>query len=176
MAEPIRPTAAKTFGRTNWIYVPAIANTSAPTAAEINSASGLDITNMLYADAFGGVTAEPTRVTAPSRVGDTESYDAFGRTTYGIEDLVYSFDPQAAGGADGKKAKEKFAEGTTGYLVKRTNVAKATTPAAGQFVSVYPVVMGAQLEVETGDGESAESAIRQPVSVTNQPKLNVAIV
>src|SRR5690349_20072716 len=148
MAEPIRPTAAKTFGRTNWIYVPTIANTAAPTAAEVNSASGLDITNMLYADQFDGVTAEPSRVAAPRRIGDTESYEGFGTTTYGIGDLVYSFDPQAAGGSNGKKAYEKFPAGTSGYLVRRSNVAKATTPAAGQFVSIYPVTFGAQLEVD----------------------------
>lgn len=175
MAEPIRPAGVQTFGKTNWIYVPVIADTDAPTVAEITSASGLDVTNMLYGEQFTGVSAESSRVSSPPRLGDTESYESFGRTTYGMGDLVYSFDPQSATAADGRKAFEALPEGTTGYLVKRVGISKATAPAAGQKVSIYPVAFGAQLEIEVGDGEAAESAIQQPVTVTNAPTLNVEI-
>lgn len=176
MAEPIRPNPAKAFGRTNYIFVPTIADPAAPTVAEVTGSSALDLTNMIYADGFDGVTADSTRVTAPRRIGDTKVFQSLGPTSYTISDLVYTFDPQAAALSNERKAYEKLPDGTTGYLVVRRNVPKATAPAAGQKVTVIPIRVGAPVETEQGDAEAAEVAVRQAVEVTNDPATAVAIL
>ena len=175
MTAPIRPASVKTFGKQNWIYVPTIADIAAPTAAEVNSASGLDLSGYLFVDGFDGVTGDTTRVTDPRRIADTVTYEGIGTSSYSMSDLQYAFDPQAAALSNGKKAFEKLPEGTSGYLIRRLGIDRNTTPAAGQFVSVFPVSFGVQLEVEVGDAESAVVAIRQPVAITGAPSINVAI-
>lgn len=174
MAEPIRPAATSTFGRENWIFVTAVANQAAPTAAEVNAATGLDITRILMAST-GQPTQNTNRVTAERRLGDTTQYEFIGTTTYTGGDLSYAFNPQGAPASDGKKLWEKIPAGTTGFLIRRMGVARATTPAAGQFVDVYPVEFGPSLPGSSGDGESSEAVAVASFAVTGPPSLNVAI-
>lgn len=176
MAAPIRPNGVKTFGKEKYIFVPTVASVTAPTATEINSASGLDLTGFLYVDGFDGPSAEAGRVTAPRRVGDTESYEAIGTTSYTFSNLVYAFDPQAATGAVGKKAYEKLPEGTTGYIVQRLGIDRDTDVAAAQRVNLFPIQVGPQVIGRTGDDESAEVSVTQGVAITGKPTLDVAVV
>lgn len=176
MAEPLRPTSAPTYGRKNWIFVSTIASASLiPTTLEVNAVGSLDFTNM----AFQGSTDRPTQntnhVTAERRIGDLTIYEQLGTTTYAGGKLTYSFDAQSAALSTGKKAYEKFVAGTTGFLVERLGKAKATTPAAGDFVNVYPITFGPSQVTEAGDGESAEAAAQCDYVVTGQPAFNVAL-
>ena len=177
MAEPLRPASAPTYGRKNWIFVATIASSSLiPVATtEVNAAGSLDFTNI----AFQGSTDRPTqttnRVTAERRIGDTTIYEQVGTTSYAGGNMTYSFDPQAAALSNGKKAYEKFVAGTTGFLVERLGKAKATTPAAGDFVNVYPITFGPSQPTETGDSESSEAAAQCTYAVTGQPAFNVAL-
>lgn len=174
MAEPIRPAATSTFGRENWIFVPTVADQDSPAVAEVNSASGLDISRVLMAST--GRPAQATnRVTAERRLGDTEQYEFIGTTTYTGGDMTYAFNPQGAAASDGKKLWELIPGGTTGYLVRRMGVDSATTPAAGQFVDVYPVEFGPSIPGTSGDGEEAESIASASFAVTGPPSFNVAI-
>jgi hypothetical protein len=164
MTAPVRPNGVQAFGKEKWAYTPTIASTSLiPTTAEATSASGIDLSGYLYADGFDGVTAEPTRNTAPRRLADTQVYDTLGTTSFGVSDLNYAFDPQAAALSNGKKAYEKLPEGTSGYLIRRLGIDRNTDFATGQFVDVIPVTFGPQTVVKTGTDESAEVAIRQAV-------------
>ena len=174
MAEPLRPNATPTYGRENWLFVPTIASTTAPTAAEINAASGLDITRILFAST--GKPAQSTnRVTAERRLGDTQTYEAIGTSTVTGGDMVYAFADQAAAGEDGKKLYELIPEGTTGFLVQRRGVSRATAPATGQFVNVYPVQFGPSFPADAGQDESAESAMSCAFAVTGPPAINKAL-
>lgn len=176
MAEPLRPASAPTFGKKNYIFVATIASGSLiPTTLEVNAAGSLDFTNIAFADGMTRPTQTTNRVTAERRVGDTIIYEQVGTTTYQGGDLVYSFDPQSAAASNGKKAYEKFVAGTTGYLVERLGKAKATTPAAGDFVNVYPVTFGPSQPTETGDAESVEAAAQCTYAITGQPAFNVAL-
>lgn len=175
MAAPIRPNGVQTFGKEKWSFVTTIANKNAPTAAEINAASSLDISGFLYSEGFEGFNAEPSRVNAPRRVLDTVVNQSLGTTTFSMSDLLYSYDPQAAAASDGKKALEKLVEGTTGYFVRRLGIDADTDFAAGQFVDVVPVALGPQVPVKTSSGEEGEAAIRQAVSVTGEIARNKAI-
>lgn len=176
MAEPLRPTPASLYGKENWIFVLTVAaGTLIPTALEANAATGLDITNILFAD-----TAKPSqttnRVTQERRVGDTVLAEFIGSTTYQGGEMHYQFDPQAALASNGKKAFEKFtAAGTSGFLIERLGVAKATTPAAGQFVNVYPVQIGPSFPARAGDNETAEAGMTATFAVTAAPAISVAL-
>lgn len=175
MAAPIRPSSVKTYGRDKWVFVPTLTSQTAPSLAEINAASALDVSKMLFHD-----TAKPSQSTnlvrRERRLGDTTTFEQVGTTDYSLGELKYQFAPQAAALSDGKKAFEKFPEGTTGFMVRRMGIAVDTDMAVGQFVDTYPVEVGPQMPTETGDGDTAESAFVQSVAVTGPPTFNRAIV
>lgn len=176
MAAPIRPAAAKAFGREKWMFVPTIANTASPSlASEINAAGSLDVTMMFFTSS-ARPDASVNMAKAARRLGDIESYEFVGETSYTLGEIRYSFDPQAAALSNGVKAFEKFPAGTTGYLVRRLGIDRNTDFAVGQFVSIFSVEFGPQVEVTEGDGESAEVAIKQGVALNAPPVLKKAIV
>ncbi len=178
MAEPLRPLPAKVFTRENVIYVATIASaTLAPTAAEANAAGSLDVTNMAFADAAPSPEQNTNLVEQQRRLGDGGVYQFVGTTTYTGGQVTMQFNPQGAALADDVKAWEKFAVGgVTGFLVVRLNVAKATTPAAGQFVDVYPCEFGPFMPTKSGEGEGAEGAMRGSWAITSVPKFKLAIL
>lgn len=178
MAEPLRPDPAKTYGRENWIFIPSIASaTLAPTVAEITGASALDITRIAFAGATPELSASTNRVRQERRAGDTSSYEYIGETSYEGGEFMAAWNPQAAAASDGVKAWEKFPAGTTGFFAKRENVGRATTPTAGEFLSVvYPVEFGPRLPMKQGDAEAAQSSFRSTFAVTGEPAFKVAIL
>lgn len=180
MTEPTRPAAAKLFGRSNWIFVPTIASaTLAPTAAEINSASALDITNMLMKGSEPKPTQNTNLVDQQERFGDTTVSQFVGKTTYGGGTVVHQFNQQGAAASEGVLAWEKFLNsgGTvTGYFCERTNTPKATTPIAGHFVNTYPVEIGPSMPTTAGDGENAEGAATFTYAITAAPAFKKAIL
>lgn len=175
MVAPTRPAGTKQYLRDKWVFVPTLTSTTAPSLAEVNAASALDITKMMYAS-----SARPTQSTnmarAPKRLGDAASYEFVGESQASIGEIRYSFNPQGAALSEGKKAFEKFPAGTTGFLVNRLGIDRDTDLAVGQFVTVYPVEFGEQHETPEGDGEGAEVAIVQPVAQTGPKSLNKALV
>lgn len=175
MAEPLRPTPAKTYGRKNWIFVPTIASAAAPTAAELTAASALDITNIAFADGEPTPTQSTNLVAQQRRVGDTTENQFVGTTTYAGGDMTYALDPQAAALSSGVKAWETLGAGTTGYLVRRLGVSKATAVTAGQFVDVFPVEFGPSMPTESGDGESREAAAVCTFAIVGQPQFRKAV-
>jgi len=174
MAEPLRPSATPVHGRESWIFVPAIADKAAPTVAELTAAGSLDVTRIVFADS-GKPSQSTNRVTQQRRLGDTTVPEFIGDTSYTGGDLTYALDPQAAAGADGKKMWELVPEGTTGYLVRRLGVPRATAPTAGQFVDVYPVGFGPSMPTTVGDAESAEAAAMCTFAVTDTPEFLAAV-
>lgn len=174
MAEPLRPTARKTFGKTNWIFVTTLASQTAPSAADVNAATGIDVTRILFAST-GKPTQSTNRVTNERRLGDTKTYEFIGITNVTGGDMLYAFDPQGAAASDGKKFFEKIPDGTTGFLIERKGLGRAVTPAAGQFVNVYPVEFGPSFPAEAGDAEAAEAAMTVTFAVTGDPTINAAI-
>lgn len=178
MAEPLRPNPAKVYTRQNWIFVPTIASaTLAPTVAEITAASALDITNIVFQDGAPAPSQSTNLVEQNRRLGDASLFQFVGTTTFTGGEITIQFDPQSAALSDGVKAWEKFnAGGVTGYLCRRMNVAKATTPIAGQFVDTFPCEFGPFMPTTSGDGESAESAATGSWAITSQPKFKLAIL
>lgn len=178
MAEPIRPAAAKLYGRSNWIFIATIASaTLAPTVAEVTATSSLDVTNMLIDGSEPRPDQSTNLVDQNRRFGDTVLYQFLGTTTLSGGELMFSFNQQGAALADAVKAWEKFsAGGVTGFFANRGNVDKAVTPVAGQFLDVYPVEVGPGLPVPSGDGEAREGAFKCSYAITSKPAFKIAIL
>lgn len=177
MTEPIRPAAAQTFGRKNWIWVPTggIASIQAPTVAELTAVSILDITRIAFADSTRP-TPNTNTVDQERRYGDTVLFQFIGTTTFGAGTVHYAFDPQGAPASDGVKAYEKFtAGGSSGFFVDRLAVARAVAITAGQFVDVWPATVGPSFPSPAGDGESQEAGMVATFVVTSDPAIKVAV-
>lgn len=168
MPKPMRPDPAVTYGRENWIWVPAIANIQTPKLTEVTATSALDITDILF-DATGDPTQSTNRVTAERRKGDTAQYERIGTTTFGGGEMLYALSPQAAAASPGKKAWELFLGGVDGFLVRRLAVAKETDFAIGQFVDVFPNSFGPSMPTKAGAGETGEAAATCAFAITAQP-------
>ncbi|WP_370290241.1 hypothetical protein [Nocardioides sp.] len=177
MPEPLKPAAAKLFGRANWVYVPTVsgfATGTGPTVAEATASSGLDISRILFE---GGI--EPTQntnlVEQQRRFADTTVNQFIGQTTYTGGTFVFQFDQQGAAGSDGVKAWETFRLGVSGFFLRRMNVARATNFTAGQFVDVFKVETGPAMPIAQGSGENAEGAASASFALTADPIFKVAI-
>ena len=175
MAAPIRPASSKAYGREKWVWVPTIANITAPTVTEVTAGTALDISCYLF-ESSARPSASTNLVERERRICDTTTFQQVGTTTYAGGEMVASFDPQAAALSDGKKAWEKFPEGTTGFLVRRLGTAVATDLASGQFVDVFPVEFGVPVPSTVGDGESRENSFTSTFAITSTPAFNKAIV
>lgn len=179
MAEPLRPAATKTYGRKNWIWIPTWAGYDAgtgPTVAEITSASGLDITRILFASGQPAPSQSTNLVSQERRAGDTETVQFVGETTHAGGEMQYALASQASPAADGVKLWELIPAGTTGFLVRRLGVARATTPIATHRVTGWKIENGPSLEIEVGDGEAAEAGAVCTFAVLAPPVQRVAIV
>lgn len=179
MADPLRPAATKTYGKKNWIWIPTWSGYSAgtgPTVAEITSASGLDITRILFADGAPAPTQSTNLVEQQRRWGDTSSVEFIGETKHAGGQMEYALGSQAAALADAVKLWELIPEGTTGFLVRRLGVLRATTPIAGHRVTGWQIEVGPSLEFEKGDGENAESGAMCTFAVLAPPVQRVAVV
>ncbi|HET8614290.1 MAG TPA: hypothetical protein VFL94_02110 [Actinomycetales bacterium] len=175
MTAPIRPAAAKAYGREKWLFVPAIADPDAPKVTEINAGGGLDMSCYFYTDS-GRPDVSQNRVQAPQRICDTEQFESLGSASWTGGDALYAVDPQGATGSDGKKALETLPEGTTGFLVRRFGIQVDDDVATGDFVSAFPVEWGVVLDTTEGDGEAAEVAIKQAYAITGRPSILKAVV
>lgn len=179
MAEPLRPAATKTFGYKNYILIPTWATYTAgtgPTVAETNSASGLDITRIVFDGGGPFVTQATNLVEQQRRWGDTTVSEFVGTTKYSGGQLDYALASQAAPAADGVKLFELIPAGTIMYLIRRLGIARATTPIATHRISGVRVEFGPSLEIEHGDGENAEAGATCMFAVLDPPVQRVAIV
>jgi len=183
MTEPLRQASAPLYGRQNWFYIPACAGYAtgvAPTVAEMTAGSAFDMTRTAFADAAPNPTKNTNVVDQNPRFGDTTLGQFIGKTTLVGGDIKYAFDPQAAAGSNGKKMWELLGAGadviTSGFLVRRQNVPRATAIAIGQFLEVYKADISRSIPMPDGDGEAAEGGAICTFVITDPAFLaNVAI-
>lgn len=177
MTAPIKPTKKAANGKDTWWLLPAVADLAAPTVAEINAVTGLNITCFMLSDQEGlGGTTE--RVTLPRLLCETTTSESIGDTVVSMPDLQIVLDPQAASGANDKKAYEKIRTGYSGVLVRRQNVtADQATPegVAGQFVDAARVNVATAIPNKTASDATGIYTATAAVAVTDF-EFNVAIV
>jgi hypothetical protein len=174
MTAPIKPQKVQANGKDSWWFVTAIADMTAPTAAEVNAGTGLNISCYLLAEQEG-VTSNAEKVRLARLLCETTTTEGLGEQTFSLADIQGVFDPQAASGADGKKAWEKFKDGASGYLVRRQAVVATTGDAvAGQFVDVFKVDVGQAVPGKTANDASGIYSFTAPVALLDQ-KFNRAV-
>ena len=178
MVAPISPAKKLSYGKDTWWLVPAGANKNAPTVAEVNSASGLNLAGVLLQD-FEGMTSSTDKVTIPAVMMETSVTEVSGATTHSMADMQVTFQPQAAGGTAGKEAWELVNGGSfEGWAVRRQDVDSSLSDAvtAGQFVDVVPVEIDQPIPGRTSSGPEGIYIFTAPVSVTGDPAFNKAVV
>lgn len=157
---PMPPTVKSQGNTTLIVLTAAPANPLAPTKAELNA--GEFITCHIYGD----FSAQPTQNVgeAPRKMCSKSVPQQFGNVTFPINDIQYSYDPQALAtpGAPANKAMEALAEGTEVYLVEGAGIdGKTSALGTGDVVNLYHVECGLQRRGRTGDGEFDELSITQ---------------
>ena len=177
MAAPIKPKQHTALKKDRWWLVPAIADTSAPTALEVNAAGGIYATCFLLEDQ-GGVTKTVNKVQLTRLLCDTAQPEALAPATFSMSDIVGVFDPQAASGDNDKKLFEFLRDGFTGYAVREQNKVNDTDDqvTAGEFVDVVPVDIDAAWPDKSGTGPEGFYTFVCGVAVTGTPVANVAVV
>lgn len=178
MAAPIKPQKVTANGKDSWFFAPAIADMTAPTAVEINAATGLNISCFLLAEQEG-VTSNAERVQLARLLCETSTSEALGEQTWSLADLQGVFDPQGATGSDGKKAWEALKDGIAdGYLIRRQGVKALddnSEATAGQFVDVFHVETGKATPGKSSNDASGIYTFTAPVGLLGQ-EFNVAVV
>lgn len=174
MAAPIKPPLVRAFGNDSWLFVIAVADKEEPTALEIEAGTGFNLSCTLFGEQEG-FSATTEKVTLPRRLCETVTFETNGPTAYSAPDLMVSFDPQAAAGADGKKAWEVMDDNIDGFLIRRQGALATTVVTAGEFVDVVPVNLAVKVPTKTGTGADGVYAFTQAVSITDTPAWNVEV-
>lgn len=176
MTAPITATKQPANGKTTYWLVPAVASLAAPTVAEVNSASGLNITGFMMADQ-DSFTAATSKVTLPRLLIETSTTQAIDETTWDMPDIVGVFDPQAAAGANDKKFWALVKDGYDGFIVRRQNVVSKTDVAvsAGQFVDVADITIAVPTPGQSATDASGVYTFVAGCTILT-PKFNVAVV
>lgn len=130
-------------GNTTVLIVPAIADTSAPTSAELTGESVIDISCYLTAD--GWAPSQEQASIDDSRLCSRQTFNRPGQKTYGLE-ITY-IDNTNSEYSDDNLASETLVEGSDHYLVVRRGVPYEEPVESGQVVQVWPVTAGMQRDV-----------------------------
>jgi hypothetical protein len=140
MTAPITAAKKAAIGRDTWWLFPACADLTAPTAVEINSASGLNITGFLLGEQ-DGFQAATSKVSLPRLLIETSTTEGLDTTLWSLPDFVGIFDPQAAASANDKKFWALVKDGYTGFVARRQNIVSNVSDAAvaAQFVDVASI-------------------------------------
>lgn len=177
MVAPTKPQKVQANGKDSWFWVPAVADLTAPTVAEVNAVSGVNISCFLLAEQ-DGVTSNVEKVRLARLLCETSTTEGLGEQTWSLADIMGVFDPQAASGSDSKKAWELFQDPITpGFLVRRQGVtADSATPeaVAGQFVDVFKVEVAQATPGKTSTGSDGIYSFTAGVALLDQ-EFNVAV-
>jgi len=177
LAAPLKPQKVTANGKDTWWFVPAIADLSEPTVAEINAASGLNATCYLLAEQ-DGITSTTEKVALARLLCETTTTEGLGDTTFSMSDVQVVFDPQAASGSTGKEAWDLMSSGFKGYAVRRQGVRALDDGdvAVGQFVDVVPVEVAPLTPGKSSTDASGIYTASAAVAVTATPSFNVPVV
>ena len=175
MAAPIKPGLHSVLQRNSYWLVPAL---TGPKKTEIEAVGGLYITCFLTEEGSTGWTVSFNKGTAPRLICNATTPEIKLPSTTQGADLIGAVDPQAASGANDKKAFEFLRNGFTGYMVRRHNVLNnaADTVTVGEFVDYAPVDITEAIIDQTATGAEGVYVFKAGVSVTGDPVVNVAVV
>lgn len=176
MAAPIKPKKHTSLKKDAWWLVPAIADTSAPTALEVNAVGGIYATCFLMQDQ-GGVTKTVNKTQLAALLCEDATSEALTPATYSMSDIVGVFDPQGTAASNDKKLFEFLRDGFTGYAVRRQNVLNDVDDqvVVGEFVDVVPIEIDSAWPDKSAAGPEGFYTFTCGAAVTGPPVANVAV-
>jgi len=155
-------------GNVKVAWVVTIANTAAPTAAELTAGSVVDLSCYLTADGFTPALDE--QVIVDQRLCDTATFEKPGRATRSLN--IRWIDNSNTALAN--LALTTLIPGTSGFIVVRRGMAYATAFATTQKVDVWPTTCG-QYGDEPPEANSVLK-VAQKMFITDAVQLRKAVV
>lgn len=166
------PPGIDAAGKGAVYWVPALADPSAPTVAEI--AAGVVLSCAL--DTWPTTVDQST--TSKSKYCDAQPRQRLGKPQYSAGPIVYDYDPQGVDTSGNYGYYDDLTPGLDGFFIDRRGIDSKAAVAAGQKVDVWPARLGARVRVDIDptntDGESLRT--QQSVSVTGEVLFDVEIV
>lgn len=152
------------------LLVPAIANTSAPTVAELTAVGVVDISCYLTAGGYKPSLSE--QVITDDRLCSTQTFEQKGRSQRGL-DVEYIDNTNSPSATLYNKAKDTLIPGSAQFLVTRAGKPFGDAIVAAQKVGVRPIVAGEYNDMPP----EANSVLKtgQKLFVTGQTKTGVAV-
>ena len=121
------------------LIVPAIANTDAPTVAELTAVGVVDIS--CYLTAGGWKPSLSEQVITDDRLCTTQTFEKKGRSQRGL-DVEYIDNTNSPNATLYNKAKDTLVPGSAHYLVTRAGLPYETAVAAAQKFSIRRIEAG----------------------------------
>ena len=122
------------------LIVPAIANTDAPTLAELTASGAVDIS--CYLTGSGWKPSLSEQVINDERMCTTQTYEKKGRSQRGLE-VEYIDNTNSPNAAEFNKAKDTLIPNSSHFLVTRTGLPyESALAATTQKVTIYPIDAG----------------------------------
>jgi hypothetical protein len=164
------PNSTRADGNQKTVWVPTIADTTAPTVAEVTAAGAKDLSCWFTADGWNPSLDES--VINDARLCDTATFQRKGRNQRSLV-VKYIENPLAADQATNNVGFVTLAPNSIGFFVVRRGAAYSGALAATQLVQVWPVEMGEfdPLPPE----ENGVFNIQQKAFVMNLVRLSVPI-
>lgn len=178
MADPIKPRQHSALKKTRFWAVPAIADTSAPTADEINSVGSFYFTCFVPEEYGAGWTPTFNKGTGLRLLCSASTPEVLNPTSFAGNDIVVVVDPQAEASDNDKLAFEFFRDGFTGYLVRSLNVDNDESDAVegGEFVDIAPAEVSAMVTDLSSTDANGVFVARAGVAITGDVVTNVEVV
>lgn len=168
---PVSPTGINAAGKVALYFVPALADPAAPKLTEVQA--GINLSMIAYAWDPNGTQEKQERY----RYGSKNGGNSLGTIKYEAGALEYDYDPQAVDVTTGDyKHYSVLAPGTKGFILDRRGLAPDVAPAAAQYCSVFPVVLGERLPITVDPKSAGETLrVRQELAITGDVILNAKI-
>lgn len=160
------PAGQAADGRGLVLFVPSIADTTAPTDEELDAVGVVPLTYSLVPDGFRHETTE--NVIASGRYTLKQVLELAGTVTDTLEVQYVS------NASNPTPAEEALGEGVTGYIVHRLGIANEVAPTVGQKVDVIPIRAGVQRKVAPTANTELQKV--QKLFVTGTVQRDVEIV
>jgi hypothetical protein len=135
------PDGVDAQGNESVVWVPVLADPTAPTIAELNAATSINISCSIRAFSPNAEQSTSEDIRHCSR----ETFENPGRVKWTIDDVEFIDDPQAD--PTGDYLHKSIERGDLGHIVRRRGFDAQTEPyAVGQKVTVFPVIAGQQID------------------------------
>ncbi len=154
-------------GKERWDIVTSIANTSAPTAAELNA--GVRVSQYMTKDGATGFTADTADAPTTSKESTVQTAV---NGMISLNNPRMRFKRQTPLGTD--PAFNATPRDGTAYAVRRNSLAAATAYATGQLVDIFPVQFSQKAKLDQDDNMPERYDV--PVKLTGDAKWDVAVV